>query len=117
MKSLAELLDVQAVRIGHDNPWATRNPLDEARDLYRMVRCGSCSLEEIRGSIAVPKPIEEALLAYAEGFPNDGQPVYSVLLFRESVAKEFERLIENDRSFAEPPQVSIGNEICREPVN
>ena len=87
--------------MGHDNPWAIRNPLDEARDLYKMVSSGSCPVEEIRELIAVPKLVEEALLAYAERYPRDGQQIYCVLLFREKVAREFERLIENDPAFAE----------------
>ena len=98
MKTIADLLNVDEPMpvSGHDNPWAIRNPLDEARDLHRMVRSGSCSIEEIRDLIAVPKPVEEALLAYAERFPTDGQRIYCVLQFREKVAEEFERLIDND---------------------
>jgi hypothetical protein len=109
MKTIADLLNTdQTVPVaGHDNPWAIRNPIDEARDLYTMVRCGSCSAEEIRELIAVAKPVEEALLAYAERYPNDGQPIYCVLLFREKVATEFERLIESDSSSAEYEQTSV----------
>ena len=105
MKTISDLLNVdEPIRVGHhDNAWAIRNPRDEARDLHRMVRSGSCSIEEIRELIAVPKPVEEALLAYAERFPTDGQRIYCVLHFREKVAEEFERLIENDAtSIAEP---------------
>lgn len=42
MKTIADLLNIdQTVPVtGHDNPWAIRNPIDEARDLYKMVRCG-----------------------------------------------------------------------------
>jgi len=72
-----------------------------------MIRCGSSSVEEIRELIAVPKPVEEALLAYADRYPKDGQPIYCVLLFRQKVAREFERLIESDSSSAEYPQASI----------
>jgi len=53
-------------------------------------------VQEIRELIAVPKPVEEALLAYAERYPKDGRQIYCVLHFREKVAGEFERLIEND---------------------
>lgn len=105
MKTIADLLNVDTpipVR-GHDNAWAIRNPRDEARDLHRMVRSGSCSTEEIRELIAVPKPVEEALLAYAERFPTDGQRIYCVLQFREKVAEEFERLIESDAASAAEP--------------
>jgi hypothetical protein len=34
--------------------WTTRNPRDEARDLYRMVMCGNSSIGSIRDLIAVP---------------------------------------------------------------
>src|ERR1700730_14794517 len=109
MKTIADLLNTDDVLpvTGHETPWAPRNPLDEARDLHRMVRCGSCSVEEIRELIAVPKPVEEALLAYVERYPKDGQSIYCVLLFREKVATEFERLIESDSSSAEYEQTSV----------
>jgi hypothetical protein len=109
MKTIADLLNIdQTVPVtGHDNPWAIRNPIDEARDLYKMVRSGSCSVGEIRELIAVPKSVEEALLAYAERYPKDGQPIYCVLLFREKVAREFERFIEGDSSSAEYQETSL----------
>ena len=109
MKTIADLLGMdEAVPVGgHDNPWAIRNPVDEARDLYRMVRAGSCSVEETRELIAVPKPVEEALLAYAERYPKDGQQIYCVLHFRERVGTEFERLIESDAPCAEYQQPSM----------
>jgi hypothetical protein len=98
MKTIADLLNVdEPIPVSaHDNPWAIRNPRDEARDLHGMVRSGSCSIEEIRELIAVPEPVEEALLAYAERFPTDGQRIHCVLQFREKVAAEFERLVETD---------------------
>ena len=109
MKTIADLLNMdQTVPVAaHDNPWAIRNPIDEARDLHKMVRCGSCSVEEIRELIAVPKPVEEALLAYADRYPKDGQPIYCVLLFRQKVAREFERLIDSDSYSDEYPQASV----------
>src|SRR3984893_15612074 len=109
MKTIADLLNTDDVLpvTGHETPWAPRNPIDEARDLYKMVRCGSSSVEEIRELIAVPKPVEEALLAYADRYPKDGQPIYCVLLFRQKVAREFERLVESDSSSAESPQASV----------
>jgi hypothetical protein len=114
MKTIADLLNAdEALPVsGHDNPWAIRNPLDEARDLYRMVRCGASPIEEIRELIAVPKPVEEALLAYAEQYPTDGQRIYCVLQFREKVAEEFERLILSDSTSEENQEVSI-----EEPAN
>jgi hypothetical protein len=108
MKTIADLLDMDDPfpATGHENPWATRNPSDEARDLHRMVRCGSCSVGEIRELIAVPQAVEEALLAYAERYPKDGQQIYSVLDFREKVAGEFERLIQSDPTLWEYDRTS-----------
>jgi hypothetical protein len=102
LKLLANLLDAQQVVLATNrtdacNPWATRNPSDEAGDLYRMVRFGSCTVIEIRELIAVPKHIREALLAYAERYPEDSDRIRCVLQFRERVAEEFERRIEADR--------------------
>src|ERR1700732_352331 len=109
MKTIADLLSLEetAPVNGHDNPWAIRNPVDEARDLYRMVRAGSCSVEETRELIAVPKPVEEALLAYAERYPKDGQQIYCVLHFRERVGTEFERLIQSGAPCADYEQPSM----------
>jgi hypothetical protein len=106
MKTIADLLNVDDLVpvTGHENPWAIRNPLDEARDLYKMVRCGSCSVGEIRELIAVPKPVEEALLAYAERYPRDSRQIYCVLHFRERVAGEFERLIQSGHALLEYAQ-------------
>jgi hypothetical protein len=116
MKTIADLLNMHDVLpvSGHENPWATRNPLDEARDLHRMVRCGSCSVGEIRELIAVPKPVEEALLAYAERYPKDGQQIYCVLHFREKVASEFERLIQSDPTLSECEQTSAQEQTSAE---
>jgi len=108
MKNLADALSLwQAVPSNpHENPWAIRNPVDEARDLYRMVRCGSSGIEEMRELIAVPEIIQEALLAYAERYPKDGQHIYCVLHFRERVAAEFERLIEKNEDPGEPQEAA-----------
>jgi hypothetical protein len=83
---------------GSENPWAIRNPLDEARDLYRMVAYGSCTVESIRELISVPPEIESALRLYAEQYPKDGQRIHCVLRFRERVAHEFERLVDENLS-------------------
>ena len=109
MKNLTDVFGVwQTIpSSSHENPWAIRNPLDEARDLYRMVRSGSSAIDEIRELIAVPDPIREALLAYAERYPKDGQHIHCVLQFRERVADEFERLITNDVNVAEFPEESM----------
>jgi hypothetical protein len=116
MKTIADLLNahdlVPVAR--HDNPWAIRNPLDEARDLHRMVRSGSCSVGEIRELIAVPKLVEEALLAYAERYPKDGQQIYCVLHFREKVSREFERLIQSDPAPTEYEQTSVREQTGRD---
>jgi hypothetical protein len=104
MKSLCEYHlspdQVIAVR-GRENPWAIRNPLDEARDLHRMVTYGSCTIESIRDLISVPPEIESALLAYADRFPKDGERIHCVLQFRRRVSQEFERLVGCDMSFME----------------
>ena len=77
----------------HDNPWAIRNPLDEARDLHRMTVYGSCTVESMRDLISVPPEIEAALLAYAEHYPKDGDRIRCVLRFRRKVGVEFEKLL------------------------
>jgi hypothetical protein len=104
MKNLAEAMGIWQTMPanGHENPWAIRNPMDEARDLYRMVRSGASAVEEIRELIAVPDLIKEALLAYAERYPKDGQHIYCVLHFRERVAEEFERLLLTNENCLEP---------------
>jgi hypothetical protein len=109
VKILTGLLDAKQVALATNrtdacNPWAIRNPLDEARDLYRMVRFGSCSVANIRELIAVPRHVREALLAYAERFPEDSERIQCILQFRARVAEEFERLIENDGNAVEPVQ-------------
>ena len=111
LKFRTDLLDPKQVvlatnRTDASNPWAIRNPLDEARDLYRMVRFGSCATADIRELIAVPKHVREALLAYADRYPEDSERIRCILQFRERVAEEFERLIESDRSPAESGQTS-----------
>ena len=106
---------VIAVR-GRENPWAIRNPLDEARDLHRMVMYGSCTIESIRDLISVPSEIESALLAYANRFPKDGERIHCVLQFRRKVAQEFERLVNCDMSFMEASP-SLTNEDAGEDVS
>jgi len=96
---------------GRENPWAIRNPLDEARDLHRMVTYGSCTIESIRDLISVPPEIETALLAYADRFPKDGERIHCVLQFRRKVAQEFERLIQGDISFMEASPLHIAEGI------
>jgi hypothetical protein len=101
MKSLSAYevsRDHAVVFSSRENPWAIRNPLDEARDLYRMVAYGSCTVESIRELISVPPEIESALRLYAEQFPRDGQRIHCVLRFREKVAQEFERLVDQNLS-------------------
>jgi hypothetical protein len=80
----------------HDNPWAIRNPLDEARDLHRMTVYGSCTVESMRDLISVPPEIEAALLAYADHYPKDGDRIRCVLRFRRRVGVEFEKLLQCD---------------------
>jgi len=82
------------------NSWAIRNPKDEARDLYRMVVKGSCSVDSIRELIEVPPDIEAGLLAYAQANPEGGG-VYGVLKFRRSVALHFEEFLREQPSLSE----------------
>jgi hypothetical protein len=87
----------------HDNPWAIRNPLDEARDLHRMTVYGSCTVESIRELISVPPDIEAALIAYADHYPKDGDRIRCVLRFRRKVGVEFERLLQSNIPVADLP--------------
>ena len=102
---------------GNENPWAIRNPLDEARDLHRMVTQGSCTVESIRDLISVPPEIESALRAYADRFPKDGQRIHCVLQFREKVAHEFERLVQRDLSFVGPSPAQTEEHVSEVSVN
>ena len=94
-----------------ENPWAIRNPLDEARDLHRMVLHGSCTVESIRDLISVPPDIEAALLAYADRYPKDGERIHCVLQFRQRVAQEFERLLRYEMSFTTVSQLTDEDDI------
>ena len=84
---------------GQFDAWVTRSPSAEAHDLYRMVRYGNCTIASIRELIAVPANIEESLMAYANCYPEDAGRIVRVLRFRESVLKEFNRLLEPDAIF------------------
>ena len=119
LKILTELLDASQVamvanRTDACNPWAIRNPSDEAWDLYRMVRFGSCAVGDIRELIAVPKHVREALLAYAERYREDNERIHCILQFRERVAFEFERLVESGGSPSESGHASYNLPICTE---
>lgn len=91
----------------HDNPWAIRNPLDEARDLHRMTVYGSCTVESMRDLISVPPEIEAALLAYADHYPKDGDRIRCVLRFRRRVGVEFEKLLQCDRPLTESRNTDV----------
>jgi hypothetical protein len=82
-----------------ENQWATRSPLDEARDFHRMVMCGSCTVESVRDLISVPQNIESALLAYSDLYPTEGVRIQCVLRFRRRVGEEFEKLVRGEISF------------------
>jgi hypothetical protein len=103
--------DQVIVTCGGENPWAIRDPLDEARDLHRMVIQGSCTVESMRDLISVPPEIESALLAYADRYPKDGQRVQRVLQSRRRVGEEFERLLHCDMSFIEVPQLNAEEDV------
>jgi len=92
----------------HDNPWAIRNPLDEARDLYRMTVYGSCTVESIRELISVPPDIEAALIAYADHYPKDGDRIRCVLRFRRKVGVEFERLLQSNMAVTDLRDTDAG---------
>jgi hypothetical protein len=83
--------------------WTTRNPRDEARDLYRMVTCGNSSIESMRDLIAVPDHIAATLREYVKRCPEDGKRIEGVLQFREKVGDEFERLVEGGQPLAVTP--------------
>jgi hypothetical protein len=91
----------------HDNPWAIRNPLDEARDLHRMTVYGSCTVESMRDLISVPPEIEAALLAYADHYPKDGDRIRCVLRFRRRVGVEFEKLLQCDMPLTESRNTDV----------
>ena len=91
----------------HDNPWAIRNPLDEARDLHRMTVYGSCTVESMRDLISVPPEIEAALLAYADHYPKDGDRIRCVLRFRRRVGVEFEKLLQCDMPLTESRNADV----------
>jgi hypothetical protein len=109
--SAYQLTRDQVVSSGSENPWAIRNPLDEARDLHRMVIHGSCSVDSVRDLISVPPEIESALLAYADRYPKDGQRIHCVLQFRRNVGVEFERLLHCDMSFVERQQAGSEDDV------
>ena len=71
---------------------AARSPLAEARGLYKPLFTGS-TVEELRALIAVPAKLERALRAYAQANPEDACWVFPALMFRQAVAREFERLV------------------------
>ena len=103
--------DQMIVSNGNENPWAIRNPLDEARDLHRMVIHGSCTVESMRELISVPAEIEAALLAYADRYPKDGERIHCVLQFRRKVGVEFERLLNSDMAFVDSPHEDVEEDI------
>jgi hypothetical protein len=89
------VLDRWLVADRNAGSWDTRPPKAEAKDLFRMVMSGNCSITSIRKLIAVPPPVEATLRAYARHHPDEGSRVEGVLRFRENVAREFEALVES----------------------
>jgi hypothetical protein len=75
----------------------------EARGLYRMLGAGS-TIEELRELIAVPPRTERILRFYAQAHPEEAHAVESNLKFRNSVAREFERLVREGIPVAELPE-------------
>jgi len=100
----------------HDNPWAIRNPLDEARDLYKMTVYGSCTVESIRELISVPPEIEAALMAYVDHYPKDGDRIRCVLRFRKKVGVEFERLLQANMPVVDSRDDDANESVLQEEV-
>ena len=86
---------IESATCGRSDVWVTRSPIAEAKDLYRMVRYGDCTIASIRSLISVPPNIEARLLAYVGSYPEDAGRIRRVLRFREEVRREFEQLVEH----------------------
>src|SRR5689334_22275085 len=77
--------------------------VSEARGLYRMIRAGS-TIEELRELIAVPSKTERVLRVYARTHPEEAHFIEAGLKFRQSVAREFERLVREGVPVADLPE-------------
>lgn len=84
---------IESAMSGRSDAWVTRSPAAEARDLYRMVRYGDCTIASIRDLISVPPHVEAVLLAYVRSHPEDAGRIKRVLRFREQVRREFDQLV------------------------
>jgi hypothetical protein len=71
------------------------SPLTEAKGLRPLLRDGY-SVEDVMDLIAVSPETEQALRAYAKAEPSDARWVEAILNFRQAVAREFQRLIEEN---------------------
>ena len=89
---------IESAMCGRSDAWVTRSPAAEARDLYRMVRYGDCTIASIQDLISVPPRIEAVLLAYVRSHPEDAGRIGRVLRFREEVRREFDQLVEPSAS-------------------
>jgi hypothetical protein len=63
------------------------------------------TVEAIRELIGVPPKIEHVLLAFAQAHPAEARSIEKTLNFRQSVRREFERMVSDGVSVAELPDV------------
>lgn len=73
--------------------WDARAPAFEARGLLALLGKEGNTVNDIRRLIEVPPEIEASLRAFARLNPQEGFEIEHMLLFREKVAEEFERLL------------------------
>jgi hypothetical protein len=66
----------------------------EARAIMRLVSLGTTTVEDARQLIAVPDRQERALRAFVAASGKNGVSIGYALQFREKVAEEFERLVD-----------------------
>jgi hypothetical protein len=66
----------------------------EARAIMRLVSLGTTTVEDARDLIAIPDRQERALKKFVAVSGKTGAPIGYALVFRQRVAAEFERLLE-----------------------
>lgn len=69
-----------------------------------MLGAGS-TVKELRELIAVPARTERVLWAYAQAHPKEAPGVERILMFRQAVGREFERLVRAGIPVADLPEV------------
>ena len=103
---------LESAMCGRSDAWVTRSAAAEARDLYRMVRHGDCTIASIRELICVPPEIQAVFLAYVRTYPEDAGRIRRVLRFREEVGRAFENLVAP--SMSPPASGEVGICSCAE---